>query len=769
MEDISTEDIFNICDNIRDALLIIVDEKVYWVNHTFEINFEYARSNIVGNPIDENLLGKNFSTKLDFFMKNSDAVSKTYLNDIILTGKSTGKPTFTAHYQIELKTFLFKGRRAIMASFRRTIPRKQQLLDIEDLLNFDILGIAIVRDGKMLFANERYAVMHGYTREEILNWDAYEFLKTIHPDDRDYVKTQSIMKERSEPGYNPHYTFRGIKKDDTEVFFEVFSQTVSFEDSFADLVFLNDITETKQAESAFKESEERFKMLVDRMEEGFAIGDVNDNFTYVNNRFCEIVGYTANELIGRNIREIIDPQYYFVLDEQTEQRKQGASDPYELILTHKSGIEIPTLIGPAGLFDEETRNYIGSFAVFTDITELKNMISEKLRLQRDLLNARRIESLGILAGGIAHDFNNILTSVLGNLSLAKICLENEPSSDLKEIIVEAENATIKAKSLTQQLLTFSKGGAPIRKTTNSIAELIKTTTDFVKRGKSCTAQFDIAEDLYAVDIDEAQMSQVINNLILNAIQAMPNGGTLYIRGENTEISENIPLPITPGKYIRIEIQDEGVGIPPENLSKIFDPYFTTKQKENLGDELSPPRGLGLTTAFSIVQNHKGYITVESELGVGSTFIIYLPASNAKIKKRKSTKPSIYNGNGRILLLDDEPPVRKIGKKMLEKLGYDVILAINGNEAIDIYKQNLENGTNFDLLIMDLTIPGGLGGLDTFKEILKYNSKVKAIVSSGYSNDPVLAHFNDYGFAGILVKPYTIEGLSKTLASILQQK
>ncbi|MBN2155438.1 MAG: PAS domain S-box protein [Candidatus Lokiarchaeota archaeon] len=768
--DMTSEDLFSILDNIRDALLIIVNQHVFWVNHTFEINFDYPKSDVIGKPIDENLLGKNFSTKLEFFIRNSDSISKTYLHDIILTAKPSKKPTFTAHYQIELKTFLFQGRRAIMASFRRTIPRSQQLIDIDDLLSFDILGIAIVRDGKMLYTNRRYAEMKGYSREEVLNWEPYEYLKTVHPDDQEYVKSQSILKERGEPGYNPHYQFRGIKKDQTEVYFEVYSQTITFEDSYANLVILIDITETKQAESAFRESEERFKMLVDQMEEGFAIGDENDNFTYVNNRFCEIIGYSTNELVGRNIRDIVNPRYHYILDEQMEQRKQGTSDPYELILCHKSGCDVPTLIGPAGLFDEETGEYMGCFAVFTDITELKNMESERLRLQHEILNARRIESLGILAGGIAHDFNNILTSILGNLSLAKITLESEPHSDLKEIIIEAENATVQAKALTQQLLTFSKGGAPIRKTTNSISELIKTTTNFVLRGKSYTAKYDIAEDLYPCDIDEAQMSQVINNLIVNAYQAMPKGGSIFIRGENTEISENVPIPITPGKYIRIEVRDEGVGIPPENLPKIFDPYFTTKQKDTSDGDISPPRGLGLTSAFHIIQNHGGIITAESELGVGSLFVIYLPASLDKIQiSEKITTTGIQNGKGNILLLDDEPTVRKIGKKMLEKLGYDVVVASNGDEAIEIYKNHLHSKSTFDLLIMDLTIPGGLGGLEAFKEILKLNPQVKAVVSSGYSNDTVLAHFSDYGFAGVLIKPYTIEGLSKTLTSILQQK
>ncbi len=768
IEDMTPEDLFNICDNIRDALLIVVDNHVNWVNHTFEINFDYTKEDVIGSIIDENLLGKNFASKFEFFIANSDAVPKTFLQDIVLTAKPSNKPTYTAHYQIELKTFLFQGRRAIMASFRRTIPRNQELINLDDLLSFDLLGIGIVRDGKMLYVNQRYAELKGYSRDEVLSWEPYEYLKTVHPDDRDYVEKQSNLKERGEHGYNPHYRFTGIRKDDSEIFFEVYSQTITFQETYANLVILIDITETKQAESAFRESEERFKMLVDRMEEGFAIGDVLDNFTYVNNRFCEIIGYTADELIGKNIKEIVSPRYHYILKEQLDLRKKGAAEPYELILAHKSGIDVPTLIGPAGLFDEDTEEYTGCFAVFTDITELKNMTSEKLRLQHDLLNSRRIESLGILAGGIAHDFNNILTSILGNLSLAKVYLEAEPKSDLREIVAEAENATIRAKSLTQQLLTFSKGGAPIRKTTSSIGELIKTTANFVIRGKSCNVKFELDKKLYAVDIDEAQMSQVINNLVLNAIQAMPNGGTIHIRGENTEISEKVNLPLTPGKYIRIEVKDEGVGIPPENLPKIFDPYFTTKHKEK-SDETSAPRGLGLTTAFSIIQNHKGYMPVESELGVGSTFTIYLPASINKIKKAKKAKVSIYSGKGRILLLDDEPTVRKIGKKMLEKLGYDVILTIDGDEAIDVYKKSIDQGNDFDLLIMDLTIPGGLGGLEAFKEIIKFNPEVKAVVSSGYSNDPIMAHFSDYGFAGVLIKPYTIEVLSKTLASILQQK
>ncbi|MCP4763208.1 MAG: response regulator, partial [archaeon] len=326
-------------------------------------------------------------------------------------------------------------------------------------------------------------------------------------------------------------------------------------------------------------------------------------------------------------------------------------------------------------------------------------------------------------------------------------------------------ASFKAKALTKQLLTFSKGGAPIKSAAN-IEKIITDSANFVLRGSNVKCTFLFDNDLMTVEVDEGQMNQVMNNLIINADQAMPNGGILTIIVKNFIISKPLALPIKSGNYIKIEIIDQGIGIPKEYISKIFDPYFSTKQTGS---------GLGLATTYSIVKNHNGFITVDSILGKGTTFIVYLPAikinlndkmdeSTVKTKKSLKISTNSQKSRGTILLLDDEKTIQKVAKKMIEKLGFNVLSAMDGKEAIEIYKNSLENEPKIDFLIIDLTIPGGIGGKETLTEIKKLNPNIKAIVSSGYSTDPIMANYKDYGFSGVISKPYTIEQLSNILDS-----
>ncbi|MBD2100334.1 GAF domain-containing protein [Leptolyngbya sp. FACHB-261] len=381
---------------------------------------------------------------------------------------------------------------------------------------------------------------------------------------------------------------------------------------------------------------------------------------------------------------------------------------------------------------------------------------EKQKMEEELIKARKLESIGILAGGIAHDFNNILTIILGNVSLAQ--MDAHPDSQIYARLTEARKASQRAKDLTQQLLTFSKGGAPIKKTA-SIAELIKDTLGFGLRGSNVKCELSIAEDLWPVEMDEGQISQVLNNLIINANQAMPDGGTVQVKVENIELEEESFLPLAGGQYVKISIQDQGIGIPEEHLSKIFDPYFTTKQKGS---------GLGLSTSYSIIKNHGGLIDVESELEVGTEFCIYLPASQNQILAEAEEEKNSTAGKGKILVMDDEEKVREIAGKMLTHFGYDVGFAKDGLEAVELYKKAKKADQPFDAVIMDLTVPGGVGGKEAIKKLLRFDPGVKAIVSSGYSNDPLVAQFQQYGFRGLLAKPYEIEKLHEVLSKILTE-
>ncbi len=382
---------------------------------------------------------------------------------------------------------------------------------------------------------------------------------------------------------------------------------------------------------------------------------------------------------------------------------------------------------------------------------------ERQRMEEELIKARKLESVGILAGGIAHDFNNILTIILGNVSLAQ--MDVPVGSQSAQRLSEAKKASQRAKDLTQQLLTFSKGGAPIRKTV-SIVGLIKDSVSFASRGSNVKCEISIAEDLWPVDVDEGQMSQVINNLMINAEQAMPEGGVVRIKAENIVVEADGFLPLKAGRHVKISIRDEGIGVPHESLSKIFDPYFTTKQKGS---------GLGLATSYSIIKNHSGLITVESEVCVGTIFYIYLPASQHSIQVKESEKSETIAGKGKILVMDDEAQVREIAGKMLTRFGYEVGFASDGAEAIRLYKRAKKSGRPFDALIMDLTVPGGMGGREAIKKLMAIDPGVKVIVSSGYSNDPVIAQFQKYGFQGLLAKPYEFEELSRTLNEVLVEE
>jgi nitrogen-specific signal transduction histidine kinase/CheY-like chemotaxis protein len=388
---------------------------------------------------------------------------------------------------------------------------------------------------------------------------------------------------------------------------------------------------------------------------------------------------------------------------------------------------------------------VGVVLVFRDQTEQR-------RLEEEAQKVQRLESLGILAGGIAHDFNNLLTGISGNVSLARVTLP--PSEPAVARLVEAEKAVVRARDLTQQLLTFSKGGAPVRKTA-SIGEVILDSVGFALTGSAARCEVSVPDDLWAVAVDEGQINQVLHNLILNADQAMPMGGVIRVKAENVDVGERHPYPVAPGRHVRITVEDTGTGIHPEHLPRIFDPYFTTKQKGS---------GLGLSISYSIIRRHSGYIFVKSELGAGTTFYLYLPASRPEAPRVPKTEPAIPRGEGRVLVMDDEDIVASVAKAMLEHLGYQVEVTRDGAEAIEAWRRAHHGGKPFDALLMDLTVAGGMGGLEAVRRIRDEDPGVRAIVSSGYSSDPVMSQHERYGFCGVATKPYRIDELALVVSA-----
>lgn len=410
-------------------------------------------------------------------------------------------------------------------------------------------------------------------------------------------------------------------------------------------------------------------------------------------------------------------------------------------------------------FGELAKNFnIMSSALRDGYTKLQKEMSEREKIEGELIKAQKLESLGVLAGGIAHDFNNLLTGILGNIDLA--LHEMSDKETLSQLLREAEHASIRASDLTRQLLTFSKGGGPLKKPL-ILTDIIRESVSFALSGSNITAEYILSDKLWPILADEGQMNQVIYNLILNAREAMLEGGIVKVNAENLYKNSIANLSLKEDKYVKISVEDSGTGIPEENLTKIFDPYYSTKK-------MGPQKGMGLGLAicYSIIKNHDGLITVDSTIGVGTVFQVYLPASQATIAPGKIPEEIIYEGKGTILFMDDEEIVRNTAGKMLTNLGYVVSFAKDGTEAVEMYKKALELSQPFDAVIADLTVPGNMGGKEAVEKILKIDPSAKAIVSSGYSDNPIMTNFMEYGFSGVISKPFKITEFSKVLHQVI---
>ena len=386
-----------------------------------------------------------------------------------------------------------------------------------------------------------------------------------------------------------------------------------------------------------------------------------------------------------------------------------------------------------------------------------NAEKEREKLKARLVQSHKMEAIGNLAGGIAHHFNNLLGVIIGNVSYALSDINKD--DELFEVLADVQQGAMQAQKLTQQLLTFATGGAPVKKTAD-LNQLITETADFILRGEKTRCDYVLYDTLWNVEVDTGQLNQVMSNLVINANQAMPDGGIIKIKTENLEIKaeNNLPLPV--GKYIKILVEDQGIGISEKHLSKIFDPYFSTKQKG---------RGLGLATAYSIVKRHNGHINVCSEIDKGTVFNIYLPASLKSVEKTQDKKEIKYTGQGKILIMDDQEAILKMICRMLNLMGYETEFALDGGKSIELFRKAYIAKEPFDLVILDLTVPGGMGGAKVILELLKIDPEVKAVVSSGYSNDPIMANYEDYGFCGMIPKPYTKAQLTEVLNKIFEGK
>ncbi len=507
-----------------------------------------------------------------------------------------------------------------------------------------------------------------------------------------------------------------------------------------------DITERKRAENELSESERRYRELVELSPDAIFI-QTEGKIAYINPAGVKLFGATTpKELLGSPVLDLMHPDSKELVAHRIEILRDGIT-PVPRIEEKYLGLDGTIVNVEVSATPFNYQGKPGALVMVRDITERQKDEEERLRFSK-------LESMGILAGGIAHDFNNILTTILGNIGLTM--LNKNLGEEGMETLEQAEKACFRAQELSGQLLTFAKGGAPIKKLV-SLVKLVRESTKLSLAGSNSLCEFSLPENIWSVEIDEGQISQVISNLLINASQAMPNGGVIKIVEENIEVAEGSDLPLSKGKYVKLSISDQGIGIPDKYLDKVFDPYFTTKQKGS---------GLGLATAYSVIKKHSGYIKVESQLGVGTTFELYLPAKNEELPASldEPSKPLI--GNGKVLVMDDDDKVRETLCRIIRTLGYAADSANDGSQALEKFAKAKESGQPFDAVILDLTVPGGMGGKETIENLLKIDPRVKAIVSSGYSDAPIMANFENYGFNAVIAKPYRVAALSEILQRII---
>jgi len=389
--------------------------------------------------------------------------------------------------------------------------------------------------------------------------------------------------------------------------------------------------------------------------------------------------------------------------------------------------------------------------------------SHRKRMERDVLKARKFETIAVMTDGIAHDYNNLLSVVMGNMSLAQTYLK--PDHKIYKLLNNADRALLQIKDLTRQLFTFSENFTPMKKNI-AIAPMLENLVMLFTSGSECECQFDIADDLWSVEIDRAQIGQVIRNLVMNAEDAMPLGGMIKVSAANKEILQEDESVASPGKYIEIAVEDQGVGIPPELIDKIFDPYFSTKEKG-----VQKGMGLGLAICHSVIKKHGGNLNVKSKPGDGSVFSFFLPASSRKTVKPGALRfpffPTTPKISEKILVMDDEEMIRDLSTEMLRRLGYDAVCSDDGQETLALYRKAMEMGEPFDAVILDLTIKGGMGGIETIGKLLEIDPQAKAIVSTGYSVNKIMINYKKYGFCGVVAKPYSLHKLHDVLSRVLE--
>ena len=624
---------------------------------------------------------------------------------------------------------------------------------------FEAAPIAIAMGdpaGYFLQVNSSFQSILGYSQDEIKQ---LTFIDITHPEDR--PKTNQLGRKVKD-GKIDHYRTekRYLNKDGQSVWMIVQATAVRDRNENIKywLALMEDITERRKAEKAIRESEEKYHNILDGIEEGYFEVDHRGSPVFFNEAMSKILGYSADELMAKNFREYTNPKtaqkLTRIFSTIYETGRPARVLNYEVIT--KDGTK-KILYLSASLMRDADRKPIGFRGIIQDVTD--QLIAEKQReqLANQMLHAQKMEAIGTLAGGIAHDFNNLLMGFQGNLSL--MLMDVDPKHPHYDYLMNMEDYVKRGSELTQQILGFARGGKYEVKATDLNELLEKSSEMFSRTRKEIPIHKQFQMDLWPVEVDRGQIEQVLLNMFVNAWQAMPTGGKLFLETENLILGENNRqkhYALEPGKYVRISVTDTGVGMDKSTRERIFEPFFTTK-------EVGRGTGLGLASAYGIIKNHNGIIDVESEIDQGTTFKIYLPISNKEVLMENTTGRKTYEGRETILLVDDEEMIADIGKRMLEKLGYHVLLADSGKNALKVYEDHRDS---IDLIVLDMIMPG-MGGSETFDRLKAMEPSVRVLLSSGYSLNGQASLIMKRGCNGFIQKPFNIEQISIKIREILE--
>ena len=716
----------------------------------------------------------------DYTMPQFDALralhqlreQSAHLPFIVVSG-SIGEETAVAAMRAGASDYLMKGNLtrlvpAIERELRESAERRERartkkaLLALQEKFEIvfreylDVMLVLDAHDGRVLHANEAASRVLGHHEAHLVGLP----FETLWPENV-RAALPPLLQTVRDAGCG-FYSGMFLRPDHTLLPMDLQASRVSWDRTEAIIVTLRDVSERLRAEQRIAQEKEQLAVTLRSIGEGVITTDTQGRVSLLNGVAERLTGWGQGEALGRQVGEVLQIFCGHGENPCTDRVNDVLRSGETLELTRQ--VTLRARDGRTFIVALTAAPIRGHDGRFTGVVTIVRDITSEQKVEEELQKASKLESVALMAGGIAHDFNNILTAVMGHLSLARSNAARAPQA-----LATIQQACIYATDLTRQLLTFSKGSTPKRRV-ESVTALVRESVEFALHGSNLRCQFRLAADLWPTELDRGQINQAINNLVINAVQASAEGGVLDVRAENVKVSREHPVAtLRTGDYVRISIRDHGTGIAPENLSRIFDPYFTTK---------SAGSGLGLATVYSIVRKHDGLIQAESTVGEGTAFHIYLPAfgtGTAAASTGPGAAAAGTNGqepagaaaaHGRILFMDDEVVLQELVGAMLEYLGYEVVCAANGEAAVRRFEEARQAGKPFSAVILDLTVPGGMGGFEALQRLRVLDPDVRAIVSSGYSNDAIIANYQGHGFSGAIAKPYQMTELSEVIRQVI---